>query len=193
MSVDALCVGGTIIAVVLSSSPVAAQHASTRPEVFIGLAAQPDGSTHGTPGGDQVQLSPIGVVAGLAVRHDDDRAGAFTMNAKVAVFPVIMRSVVTEVSSGASSRAVSTLTLGSVTLDWIPATARTRSWPFFFSIGAARAFDSPTSDMRDALVAGVGLVHRLTNHVDLKGSMEILAPAIGKTFAQIPVTASFHP
>lgn len=188
-----VCVGGTIVAVVLLSSPAAAQHVSIRPEVIIRLAAQPDGSAHGTPGGDEVQLSPIGGVAGLAVRRDDDRAGAFTVTAKVAVFPVIMRASVTEVSLGASSRAVSTLTLGSVTLDWIPATARTGSWPYFFSVGAARAFDSPTSDTRDAVVAGVGLIHRLTSHVDLKGSIEILAPAIGKTFAQIPVTASFHP
>jgi hypothetical protein len=60
-------------------------------------------------------------------------------------------------------------------------------------IGAARAFDSPRSGTRGAFVAGVGLVHRLKNHADLKASMEILAPSIGKTFAQIPLTVSLHP
>lgn len=177
------------------SSPLAAQtqHASTRPELLFGIAAQPDGATDGAPGGNQVQLSPVGLVAGLAARHDDSRAGALGVSINVAVFPVIMRSVVTEVSAGTLSGSPSTLTLGSVTLDWIPATAVAKSWPVVFSVGAARTVDSPKSGTRGALVAGVGIVHRLTKHADLKVSMEILAPSIGKTFAELPLTVSFHP
>ena len=39
---------------------------------------------------------------------------------------------------------------------------------------------------------GAGLRHRLKKHTDLKMSVELLAPSIGKTFLQVPVAAVMH-
>jgi hypothetical protein len=185
------------VALIVVSLPIAAARAQSRTfgDVSVGLSMQNDQGMKRTPGVEEsrFQLSPIGIVTGVGLQHVHTRTGSIGVRVNGAMFPLISASTITDVSGAASLEKKQFLVLGSIEAEWSPgAVDGATGWPWFLSAGAVHALLSPRSGTRSGLIAGAGLRHRLKKHTDLKMSVELLAPSIGKTFLQVPVAAVMH-
>jgi hypothetical protein len=188
---------GRLIALLVIGFPIRATRAQSKTlgDVSVGIAMQNDQGIKRPPGVEtsRFQLSPVGIVTGLGLQHLDNRTGTIGLSVNGSMFPLLYASTFTEVSGAASPRKPTFLVLGSISAEWSPhAIDGATGWPWFLSAGVVHALLSPRSGDRSGLIAGAGLRRRLKWHVDLKVSVELLAPSIGKTFLQIPVAVSMH-
>ncbi|MGE5731412.1 MAG: hypothetical protein ACM37U_05685 [Gemmatimonas sp.] len=177
----------------LSPNAAGAQHARTSLEASLGVSMQTDVGEKRVAGIENFTLSPVGILMGVGVRHHNNETGAFGVTADVAFFPLLSLSTITAVSGAGFSPSVSSLVLGTVSLEWAPRdVAGGTAWPWFLSTGVTHAFDSPRPGTRNAFIGGLGILHHFKEHADLKGSVEFLAPSIGRTRLQIPLAVSVH-
>ena len=144
-------------------------------------------------GGSEFTLSPIGILLGFGMRHYGNEMGAVGLRADVRFFPLLSATTITALNGDHPFFDLSSLVLGSASLEWAPHAVRGNvAWPWFLSAGATHAFASPRAGTRGAFIGGLGFLHAFKDHADLRASIELLAPSIGKTFLQIPIAVSMH-
>jgi hypothetical protein len=178
----------------MSPDTAGAQHPRTGLEASLIVSMQTDVGDKQVAGIEKghFTLSPVGILMGVGVRHHSNETRAFGVTGDVAFFPLLSLSTITPVSSAGSSRSGS-LVLGAVSLQWAPRdVGGNAAWPWFLSTGVTHAFDSPRPGTRTAFIGGLGILHHFKENADLKGSVEFLAPSIGRTFLQIPLAVSMH-
>lgn len=184
-------------ALIVISIPFVAAHAQSRTfgDISLGLSMQNDQGPKRTPGVEETgfQLSPIGITTGLGLQRVNSRMGTIGVRASVTMFPLLYASTITEESGSASPQKNEFLVLGAIEAEWAPgAVDGATGWPWFLSAGAVHALLSPRYGTRSGAMGGVGVRHRLKKHADLKLSVEILAPSIGRTFLQVPMVVVMH-
>ena len=178
-----------LLPVGLLTLATAATAQTLRPEVFVGLAVQPDVKTEVGRGGTRFSLSPVGGTAGMALRYVGRDGQSFGMRTGVAAFPIVQIKTIT---GFAVTDRPEELVLWSAVLEWSAPASSSRRWPPFVCAGVAHALSAPRTGHATTPTLGAGVRHWVASYAELRVGIDAALRPIGKSVFQIPFVVSFH-